>query len=293
MQNEPPYLKPCHIVAEIGCGHLGKMSRAKELVRLAALAGAEYAKFQKRNPKECVPAYLHDRPHPNLVFSCGKTYLEHRINLEFSLDQHAELKDYCSSCGIEYATSVWDITSAREIISINPPYIKVPSACNHDFQLLKLLFNDYDGGVHVSTGMMTPHEVDTWCDDILQCDVDKSRLVVYHTTSEYPCRFDRLYLLDIEKLHNRLSGFGIDIGFSNHGFGIAGDIASLLLGANWIERHFIDDRTIKYSDAAASLEPDGLRRLCRDVRNIQSALQHKLYLSDEEKDQILKLRTYH
>ena len=120
--------------------------------------------------------------------------------------------------------------------------------------------------------------------------VDFSRLVWYHCTSEYPCPFDRLYLREISIL-KELVPVKSFVGFSNHGYGIAADIAACVLGATWIERHFVDDRALRHTDAAVSLEPGGFRKLIRDLDAVRDAMQYKLDMSDEEKEQRCKLKT--
>lgn len=281
----------CKVVAEIGATHIGDINRAKELINLAALAGANYIKFQKRNPHESTPEDMKHKPHPNKKFAYGDTYLEHRINLELDLDAHRELKEYCESRNIGYATSVWDISSAHEIISLNPDFIKVPSACNNNKELLNVLFFEYEGDVHLSTGMLSKEEKRKLFDYFMERPIYDcaKRIVLYHCTSEYPCPFERLYLNEIKTLMDQY-GHLKSIGFSNHGFGIAADIAAYMLGVRWIERHFIDDRTFRHTDSAASLEPDGLRRLCRDLKMIPKALQYKDGMSPEEEEQRRKLK---
>lgn len=266
------------------------MDRAIELIKLAYLSGADYAKFQKRNPIECVPFELQNCPHPNRDFAYGNTYLEHRQNLELDIKQHIDLKQYCNSIGIEYSTSVWDLTSAREIIGISPKYIKIPSACNNHEKLLDVLFFEFDGDVHISLGMTDKDEKVKLFDRIFNVYKCPERVVIYHCTSEYPCPFERLYLKEVEKLKIELLNTGIRTGFSNHGYGISADIAAYVLGATWIERHFIDDRTVKHTDAAASLEPDGLRKLSRDLKNIQKSLEYKKTSSYNENEQRVKLK---
>lgn len=278
----------CKVIAEIGCSHLGQFDRAKDLIKLAYEAGADFAKFQKRCPEESVPAELRNKPHPTSYYSYGETYLEHRKHLELSIGQHAELKKYCEQLGIAYATSVWDLTSAREVIELNPTYIKVPSACNCDLTLLSVLYGQYNGDVHISLGMVTKSEIDRII-QFVKYQNGERRTVLYHCTSQYPCPFDRLHLLDIEYLQEKYAADGFRIGFSNHGYGIAADLVAWMLGAEWIERHFVDDRAIRHTDAAASLEPDGLRKLCRDFRNIRKAMTHKDELSAEEKEERRKL----
>ena len=275
-----------HIVAGIGAVHAGSVDRAKDLIRLAVTCGADYVKFQKRNPKVSVPKHLQDEPHPNSRFAYGETYLEHRLALELDVEQHRHLKGCCEGMGIGYASSVWDIDSARDIIGLVPDFIKIPSPCNMDFELLKVVASEFGGDIHISTGMITIGEKLELFEQIANLGVG-SRTVLYHCTSEYPCPFDHLYLLEIEKL---LESPAKMIGFSNHGYGIAADIVSYMLGARWIERHFVDDRTFPHTDASASLEPDGLRRLCRDLKVIRKALKTKDVLSQEELEQRQKLR---
>jgi N-acetylneuraminate synthase len=284
-------LKECKVVAEIGAHHLAQMDRAKELIKLARLAGAHYAKFQKRNPDESTPEHLKNQPHPNEKFAYGKTYLEHRKNLELSLEQHAELKEYCESIGIGYSSSVWDMTSAREIVSLKPDFIKIGSPCNQNQEMIKFLFSEYEGNIHISLGMVTPTERDALLAFLHAERLDYSRVVLYNCTSEYPCPFERLYLKEIELLRNRLVPVGMEIGFSNHGYGIAMDLIAYALGATWIERHFVDDRTLRHTDAAVALEPDGLRRVCRDLKAAAKALQYRpSSLSEDELAQRKKLK---
>src|SRR5687767_5638825 len=151
--------KTPRVISEIGCNHMGQMDIARELIKLSKDCGAEVAKFQKRNNKELLSQEQYNSPHPNPWNSYGPTYGEHREALEFTIEQHADLKKFADSIGIIYSSSVWDVTSAKQIISLNPAMIKVPSACNNHFKMLGLLRDEYAGEVHVSTGMSTRQEV--------------------------------------------------------------------------------------------------------------------------------------
>ena len=125
------YIKP-FVVAEIGCNHKGDFEIAKQLIKTAAIyCEADAVKFQKRCNKELFTPEQYNAPHPNPINAYGKTYGEHREFLEFTAAQHAELQQYCKEMGIIYSTSVWDLTSAKEISALNPPFIKIPSACNN------------------------------------------------------------------------------------------------------------------------------------------------------------------
>ena len=267
------YQKP-KVIAEIGCNHKGEIDIAKELIRVAKDCGADVAKFQKRTNKELLTEEQYNAPHPNMHNSYGATYGEHREFLEFSVEVHQELKTYCESIGIDYSTSVWDVTSAREICSINPSFIKVPSASNTNFEMMKVLRDEFKGDVHISVGMTTTNEVAEFIQFFKEKDQAK-RLVVYSCTSGYPVPFKDVCLLEISKLIELYKEDVKEIGFSGHHLGIAIDVAAYTLGASWIERHFTLDRTWKGTDHAASLEPEGLKKMIRNLNATYEALTYK------------------
>ena len=266
-------MKPTTIIAEIGCNHKGDMGIAKEMIDIAATyCKVDVIKFQKRNNKELLSEVEYNTPHPVPENSYGKTYGEHRDFLEFNLEQHIELKQYCESKGAAYSTSVWDITSAKEIVSLNPSFIKIPSACNLNRGLLDYLCDNYDGEIHISLGMTDQVEEDLI---FFQLRNKNKKLVLYSCTSGYPVPFEDICLLEIKRLKSKFYNKVKKIGFSGHHLGIAVDPVSIALGASVIERHFTLDRTWKGTDHAASLEPDGMRKLVRDIRNVEKALSYK------------------
>jgi N-acetylneuraminate synthase len=271
------------LVAEAGCNHMGDINIAKQMIHSAKLCCADYIKFQKRCPDLCVPDNIKHKPHIQSHNSFGETYLEHRLYLEFTIDQHRLLKQYCDQIGIKYACSVWDIVSADEIISLDVDYIKIPSAMNNNFELIKYVYQKFNNGVHISLGMATTEEIKTLIDFIKP---NLNRSVLYWTTSGYPVNFNELFLLELQKLHQQ----GIRTGFSGHHLGIAVDIAAFVLGAQYIERHFTLDRTLKGTDQAASLEPAGLTKLQRDLKATYDALKFKNQLTKDEMVNRQKLR---
>jgi sialic acid synthase len=263
------------IIAEVGCNHKGDMEIAREMIMIAAtVCKVDIIKFQKRNPREMLTREEYDAPHPNPIFAYGPTYGAHREALEFSGSQHALLKEWCEQFGAEYSSSVWDITSAREIIALSPGLIKVPSACNLNRPLLEVLTNEFEGEIHVSLGMTTVTEEEQIV-DFFRRQGRLGDLVLYACTSGYPVAFEEIGLEEITRLRNKFGDDVAGIGFSGHHLGIAADIAALTLGVSFIERHYTLDRTWKGTDHAASLEPDGLRRLARDVRHVSLALTPK------------------
>lgn len=292
MNNHKPYL-----IAEIGCVHIGSLERAKKLIKLAASNGADIVKFQKRNPEESTPEHLKYKPHPNPKFSYGDTYLEHRKNLELDRDQHEQLKRYCEEHGVIYSSSVWDLTSAKEICSLNPYMVKIPSACNHRQDLINYLYNNFDGQVHISLGMTTKNERRHIIKGALSGKDRVFRTVFYHCISGYPVDYAQMHLLeikDIKKLIKRYSYpdfYGSCIGFSNHGKGLSLEIAALSLGAIFLERHFIDTRDFLHTDAIGSIEPSELQFLKENINNTYKALTYKpTLLEDIEQEQRAKLR---
>jgi N-acetylneuraminate synthase len=268
------YQKP-KVISEIGCNHMGSMDIAKELIDLSKQCGATFAKFQKRNNKELLTEEQYNTPHPVPNNSYGQTYGAHREFLEFNQKQHAELKAYSEKLGIQYSTSVWDLTSAQQIIELNPLLIKVPSACNNNYPMLQALRDLYKGEVHISFGMTTQAEEEEVVKFFEKTGQAKTRLVVYSCTSGYPVPFKDVCLLEINRLYTSFGDRVKEIGFSGHHLGISIDIAAYTLGARWIERHFTKDRTWKGTDHAASLEVPGLQKLIRDLEHNHSALRAK------------------
>ncbi len=268
-------MEPPKIVAEIGCNHRGELETALEMIRIAgAVCRADVVKFQKRNPRECLTPEQYNAPHPVPRNAYGPTYGAHWEALEFTLDQHRRLKEECDACGVAYTSSVWDVTSARGIASLNPPYIKVPSACNTHFGILAALCDEYGGDIHVSLGMTTRAEEA----NIVEFLDRRGRLkdtVLYACVSGYPVGYDELALLEVSRLLREYGSAVKGIGFSGHHLGIAADIAAMTLGAQWIERHFTLDRTWKGTDHAASLEPYDLRQLVLDVRAVAKGLTYR------------------
>ncbi|MBV4421990.1 N-acetylneuraminate synthase family protein [Clostridium tyrobutyricum] len=283
--------KKPRIIAEVGCNHMGNFEIAKEFIKMAAVfCKVDVVKFQKRNPKECLTEEQYNAPHPNPANSYGQTYGQHREFLEFSLEQHKELKRFCEEMGVEYSTSVWDLTSAREIASLKPKLIKIPSACNNHYTMLDWLCKNYNGEIHISLGMTTHDEEEK----LIQFFKERNRnkdLVIYACTSGYPVPVEDLCLLEISRIKKKYEDTVKEIGFSGHHNGIAMDVAAYTLGASTIERHFTLNRTWKGTDHAASLEPDGMRRLARDIRNAYKSLTYKSEeILDIEKPQRKKLK---
>jgi len=264
-----------YVIAEVGCNHRGDLDTAMEMIRIAAIQGkVDAVKFQKRCVRDLLSPEEYDRPHPNPAFSYGPSYGLHREALEFDKDQHRILAQCCTEHGVEYSTSVWDVSSAREMAEVSPHWLKVPSACNLNRDLLSVLIHEFSGKIHVSLGM-TNQSQEEQIVRLFEQEGRAADLVLYACTSGYPVDFDDICLLEIPRLVENYGSIVDGIGFSGHHLGIAADIGALSLGARYFERHFTLDRTWKGTDHAASLEPAGLAKLTRDVRNVSRALRPK------------------
>ena len=275
MKSKFKYYKKPIIIAEAGCNHMGQMDIAKDMIETAAhFCKADAIKFQKRHPKELLTEEQYNSPHPDPNNSFGSTYGAHREYLEFDIDQHAQLKKWCEDAGIIYSSSVWDLTSAKEISSLHPKFIKIPSACNTNYEMLQWLCENYNGEIQISFGMTTLEEEESIIEKFEQNHRLKD-LIIYNCTSGYPVPFKDVCLLEINRLIEKYEGRVKAIGFSGHHLGIAVDVAAYTLGAQYIERHYTLDRTWKGTDQAASLEPDGVRKLVRNLNAVCDALAYK------------------
>jgi N-acetylneuraminate synthase len=253
--------QPVFIVAEIGINHNGDIELAKKLIDLAAETGCDGVKFQKRTPELCVPAEQRDivRETPWGMM----TYLEYRHRIEFGDDEYKVIDGYCRERGITWAVSCWDDESVDFIGRFNPLYYKVPSAALTDDGLLQHV-RSKGKPVVLSTGMSTEDEIRHGLEV-----VGEKELVLLHSTSTYPCRPEELNLRMIQALQQE---YNCPVGYSGHEVGLQTTLAAATLGACFIERHITLDRAMWGSDQAASLEPQGLKRLVRDIRVIESAL---------------------
>lgn len=278
------------LIAEIGCNHGGSFDEAIKMIDIASsYCNVDAVKFQKRHIPSVLTQSERTTPHPVPHNSYGITYGEHREALEFTVEEHEGLRDYAHNVKIGYGCSVWDMQSMEDIIGVGPDFIKVPSACNTNFAMIEALAKNYMGDIHISMGMTTREEYAM----IIECAKKTGRIndfVFYACTSAYPVDFEDVKLNAVQYMHRFIRGAG-GIGFSGHHKGIAIDVAAYALGAEYIERHFTLDRTLKGTDHAASLEPDGMRKLARnlDETYMSMGLRGKDILNCE-KDARKKLR---
>ena len=270
---------PCYVVAEIGINHNGDLGLAKRLIDVAVSSGCSAVKFQKRTIEVVYSAAELERPRESPF---GETNGDLKRKLEFGKDQYQEIDAYCRDKGIVWFASPWDEASVDFLEQFDVPCHKVASASLTDDKLLRHM-RATRKPIILSTGMSTMAQIDHAVEVL-----GRENLVILHATSTYPAGYDELNLKVIPVLAQR---FKVPVGYSGHETGISSSVAAVVLGASMVERHLTLDRAMWGSDQAASLEPNGMQRLLRDIRLVETALgDGQKRLLDREKPIMEKLR---
>lgn len=255
-------MKKTYIIAEIGINHNGDLDIAKRLIDIATLSGCDAVKFQKRNPDVCVPEHqknvMRDTPWGTM------TYLEYKYKVEFEKAEYDEIDRYCKEKGIAWSASPWDLDSLEFLTQYNLPFIKLPSAMLTNYELVEACAKS-GKRVILSTGMSTEEEIDTAVDTIKRFTSD---FAILHCNSTYPAPIEELNLSTIKTLKDK---YNCEVGYSGHEFRIGTTVAAIYLGATILERHITLDRTMWGTDHLSSVEPQGLIKLVKGVRELEDA----------------------
>jgi N-acetylneuraminate synthase len=252
--------QPCYVIAEIGINHNGDIDLAKRLISVAVAAGCDAVKFQKRTVDVVYTPEELAKPRESPF---GNTNGDLKRGLEFGQEEYEDVDAYCKAVNIDWFTSCWDEASVDFIDRFNPPCYKIASASLTDDNLLRHT-RATGKPIILSTGMSTLEEIDHAIDVL-----GKSNLILLHACSTYPALYEELNLRAIPKLRER---YGLPVGYSGHETGIPSTVAAVVLGACCVERHITMDRAMWGSDHAASLEPNGIGRVVRDIRLIEQSL---------------------
>lgn len=259
--------EPCWVIAEIGSNHQGSVQTAMEMIRQAKMAGADSVKFQVRDVRSLFTPEQYDRPYES-ENAFGPTYGLHREALNFSKDQLRELRDYSAALGIVFFATAFDMRSVDVLDDLDVPAIKISS-----FDVRSL------GLIRYAAATKRPLIISTGTADWETIDSAHAKAnefggivnhALLHCTSEYPAPAEHLNLGAIPLMRDRYPF--VTIGYSNHFAGISMPLVAYVLGARIIEVHFTLNRTMKGTDHAFSLEPDGLRRLVRDLERARVAM---------------------
>lgn len=246
--------QPCFIVAEIGINHNGDIDLAKRLISVAVAAGCDAVKFQKRTVHIVYSPEELAKPRENPF---GTTNGDLKYALEFEQEEYEEIDHFCRSVKMPWFASPWDEESVGFLEQFRPPAYKIASACLTDDHLLRHI-RATGRPIILSTGMSTYAEIDHAVGVLGNED-----LILLHATSTYPANYDELNLRAIPTMRDR---YDVPVGYSGHETGIPSSVCAVALGACCVERHITLDRAMWGSDQAASLEPNGITRLVRDVR---------------------------
>ncbi len=271
--------EPCFAIAEIGINHNGSIQNAKKLIDLAVSAHFDAVKFQKRTVDIVYSQEELAMPRENPF---GSTNGDLKRGLELKFEDYEEIDDYCKKKGIMWFASCWDKDSVDFINLFDPPCYKIASASLTDDELIKYTASK-GKPLLISTGMSTLEEIDH---AVSLTGIDN--IILYYCTSTYPTDPDEANLLGVRSFMEK---YDCPIGYSGHERGITPSVLAVALGAVSIERHVTLDRTMWGSDQAASLEPEGMFRLMRDVRAVPKLLgDGKKVVYESEKPIIKKLR---
>lgn len=268
MKNKTNKMTKTKIIAEIGLNFAYGddkskfLDNAKKLIDVAIVAGCDWVKFQKRSPDHCVPEEQKYKPKRVPWRTEETTYIQYKHDIEFNEEQWKELYAYCEDKPIGIFASVWDKPSVEFMNRLDSQISKIPSALITNIDLCSYASDHFDCLI-VSTGMSTEEEIEL-------CMKAINPNVVMHTNSNYPSSIDELRLEYITWLKNKYPDS--DIGYSGHEYGLITTMAAVTLGATWIERHITLDRTHWGSDQMASVEPGGLIKLVKGIRDIEKAM---------------------
>ena len=273
--------QPVYIIAEIGINHNGSVDVARQLIDAAVQAGCDAVKFQKRTPELCVPKdqWEKQRETPWGTMS----YIDYKRKTEFGLDEYTLIDDYCQARGIDWFASCWDEPSVDFMEQFSPVLYKMASASLTDKPLLDRV-RATGRPLMLSTGMSTNQEIEAAVKH-----VGLDNLMIAHSTSAYPCLPTELNLRMIPTLIAQFPG--TPIGYSGHETGLSPTVTAVALGATFVERHFTLDRATWGSDHAASVEPGGMMKLVRDIRDTELALGDGVkVVYESEREPLRRLR---
>ncbi len=251
---------PSYLIAEIGLNHNGSLELAEQLIAESAKCGFDCVKFQKRTVEEVYTQDVLNRPREGPF---GDTYGEEKFGLEFEKHEYDRIDDICKAHRIDWSASCWDKKSVGFIAGYGVPFLKVPSPCVHNVELMDA-YAATGLPIIASTGLCDENDIDN-----IVAQFKRDRLALMHCISAYPAPTDQLNISAIKTLAKR---YGVPVGYSGHEVGVSVTPLAIAYGAFAIERHVTMDRTMYGSDHAASIEPVGMESLVRKVRAAEQAI---------------------
>tara|TARA_A100001011_G_C14288595_1_gene835035 strand:+ start:1639 stop:2517 length:879 start_codon:yes stop_codon:yes gene_type:complete len=267
-------LKKPYLIGEIGINHNGKLSLAKEIIKLAKQNGFDAVKFQKRTPEISTPE---NQKHKLRETPWGEmSYLAYKKKIEFNLKQYKEIDKYCKQIKIDWFVSCWDIESLKLLKSFKFKYHKVASAMITNYPLLEAIAKTKIHTI-ISTGMSNYQDIDK---AVKIFKKNKCKYSLLHCISTYPAKESDLNLNCIKTLKKR---YKCPVGYSGHESSVSPSVVAYLIGAQIIERHITLDRSMWGTDQSASLSNEGMKNLSHMIKKIPEMLGNgrKKILKDE------------
>jgi len=256
------------IIAEAGVNHNGVLSNAKELVDVAAEAGANFVKFQTFKAEKIASKFAEKANYQKQATSRNENQLEMLRRLELSEQDHIELLEYCAQKSINFLSTAFDVESIKMLQALGITLGKIPSGEVTNLPYLRKMAAAFPNLI-MSTGMATMGEIHEALNALTTAGAKRENIVVLHCTTEYPTPMADVNLHAMQTIQKELD---VLVGYSDHTLGIEVPIAAVALGACVIEKHFTLDRNMEGPDHRASLEPGELFEMVRSIRNIERAL---------------------
>ena len=256
------------IIAEAGVNHNGDIGYAKDLIDVAASAGADYVKFQTFKADRLVTKSAPKASYQKTNLNNSDSQFQMLKKLELTYEMHKELILYADNKNISFLSTAFDIKSLIFLSDIGIKLAKVPSGEITNFPYLKKV-TDLFSRVVMSTGMASFNEVKQAFNVLIDNGVSSENINILHCNTEYPTPFEDVNLKAMVHLREQLN---VNVGYSDHTMGIEVPIAAVALGATIIEKHFTLDRNLPGPDHAASLEPDELKDMVEAIRNVETAI---------------------
>ena len=275
--------KKCIIIAEAGVNHNGDLNMAKELIKIAAEAGADYVKFQTFSTEKLVTKEAKQAAYQkkNLQSDENDSQYDMLKKLELSREDHFELEKCCNYHGIKFLSTAFDTENLLFLMNeMNLDFIKIPSGEMNNYPFLCAAAK-LNKPIILSTGMATLPEITESVDLLVSHGVKKEDIYVLHCTTEYPALISEVNLSAMDSI---AEATGCRVGYSDHTMGIDVSVAAAARGAMVIEKHFTLDRSLPGPDHPASLEPDELKKMVIAIRNVQRAIGDGIKVPASERE---------
>jgi N-acetylneuraminate synthase len=298
--------KPIYIIAEAGVNHNGEKDLAHKLIEIAADAGVDAVKFQTFTASKLTSPNIAKADYQKKNSSKSESQQDMLKSLELPKDWHIELKEKAEELGLDFLSTAFDLDSHNFLLELGIKKIKIPSGELTNGPLIwEIAKSNLD--IIISTGMANMVEIEDalatiahsynfeklpenmheirqiWQSQKIK-DSLKDKITILHCTSQYPAKYNQVNLKAMQSIKDK---FNLDVGYSDHTLGISIALAAAANGARIIEKHYTIDRNLPGPDHETSLEPDELKQMVKEVRNIEIALGDGIKKPQEEEKKMM------